>query len=135
MPRNTSSVSATPTIQLGTTHVICPGNNSAIHSHVHLNNTEVAIIHTDSMFLLDYVHPGLIGDPLPPIFATVWNKRTVPFFLLFIFPIISMRSVTFFTKFNVIGMYSKENSKICRNILNLIYKQFYHLFVHLKFFS
>ena len=118
MPRNTSSVSATPTIQLGTTHVICPGNNSAIHSHVHLNNTEVAIIHTDSMFLLDYVLPGLIGDPLPPMFESIWNKRTVPFFLLFLFPIISMRSVTFFTKFNVIGKDSKENCWIYRNILN-----------------
>jgi len=64
------------------------------------------LIHTESLFLLDDVQPGLIGHDLPPIFEQIWNKRTVPFFLLFLFPIISMRSVTFFTKFNVIGTVS-----------------------------
>ena len=101
MPNNGSTVSTT--VKLGTTHVLCPGNNSAIHSHVHNNSTGHDSIHTDSLFLLDDVQPGLIGHDLPPMFETIWNKRTVPFFLLFLFPIISMRSVTFFTKFNVIG--------------------------------
>ena len=74
-------------LHLGETRVICPSNNSAmnINSHVHINHTE------------------LIADDLPPMFEQLWNKKTVPFFLLFLFPVISMRSVVFFTKFNVIG--------------------------------
>ena len=74
-------------LHLGETRVICPSNNSAmnINSHVHIN------------------HTALIADDLPPMFEQLWNKKTVPFFLLFLFPVISMRSVVFFTKFNVIG--------------------------------
>ena len=74
-------------LHLGETRVICPNNQTAlnINSHVHIN------------------HTALIADDLPPMFEQLWNKKTVPFFLLFLFPVISMRSVVFFTKFNVIG--------------------------------
>jgi hypothetical protein len=91
-------------LQLGETHVICPGNNSAVHSHVHINDTAHDMQYTSSsMFTHEFGQNGLIADDLPPMFEQFWNKSTVPFFLLFLFPIISMRSVTFFTKFNVIG--------------------------------
>jgi len=39
-------------------------------------------------------------------FHRIWNKNTVPVFLLVLFPIICMRSVTFFTKFNCLGSVS-----------------------------
>ena len=89
-------------LHLGETRVICPGNHSAAtwHSHVHINYPADQIQGgNDNVF--DAFQ--LVADDLPPMFEQLWNKKTVPFFLLFLFPVISMRSVVFFTKFNVIG--------------------------------
>ena len=85
--RNSTDGYSNSGLHLGETRVICPSNHSAlnINSHVHID------------------HTALIADDLPPMFEELWNKKTVPFFLLFLFPVISMRSVVFFTKFNVIG--------------------------------
>ena len=101
-------------LHLGETHVICPGNNTAVHSHVHINHTAHDMQYNSSAN--DFGQNGLFTDDLPPMFEQFWNKSTVPFFLLFLFPIISMRSVTFFTKFNVIGEYTKIFPLLYMNI-------------------
>jgi len=39
-------------------------------------------------------------------FDRIWNRKTVPLYLLILFPVICMRSVTFFAKFNCLGSLS-----------------------------
>ena len=47
--------------------------------------------------LLDFVH----DDPAPA--STIFTKKTAPLFLVAMLPVISLKSPTFFTKFNSVG--------------------------------
>ena len=91
-------------IHLGETHVLCPSNHTGFNSHVHVNETTFHNQnHNDDFSMTSFSKEYLVTDDLPPMFEQIWNKNTVPFFLLFLFPLISLRSVTFFTKFNCVG--------------------------------
>ena len=92
------------TLHVGEVHTICPSNNTALHSHAHVNYTAHAIQSlNDAKYTPESGQITLIVDDLPPMFEFFWNKRTVPLFLLILFPIVSLRSVTIFTKINAIG--------------------------------
>ena len=97
-----------PPMRFGETHVYCPSNHSGFNSHIHINGSAQDIGRVDSNWLNDVAQGELIADDLPPMFEQIWNKNTVPFFLLILFPLISLRSVTFFTKFNSIGKCQDE---------------------------
>lgn len=78
----------------GSSHV--PGNDS--HSGVYCPSNP----DSHESFNLN------VTDVIPSQFDFFWNQQTVPCFLLVLLPLISLRSISFFTKFNSLGKPSKE---------------------------
>ena len=88
----------------GSSHV--PGN--ATHGVYCPSNPDSSNVvpptHNESFF----IDPFVFADPVPPTpsaFDYYWTPSTVACYLTIIMlPLISMRSIAFFTKFNSLGM-------------------------------
>ena len=96
-------------MHFGETDVLCPNNGTGFNSHIHINKTTYNNRKNDYTWINAVGGNELIAYDLPPMFQQIWNKNTVPIFLLVIFPLISLRSVNFFTKINCIGKQNYHN--------------------------
>ena len=85
----------------GSSHM--PGNSSHVGVYCPNNpdskDNDLVFLHNET-------------SPVVPIsdFDYYWNSQTVPCFLIVLLPLISLRSITFFTKFNSLGKYAFYNS-------------------------
>ena len=93
--------------------LMCPKNASVYNNSKSLHpSTTLTILESatgsendilQKMSLTEDRGPSPAPIDEPGRFARIWNKKTVPLYLLILFPVICMRSVTFFTKFNCLG--------------------------------
>ena len=107
---------------------MCPKNASVYNNSKSLHpSTTLTILESatgsendilQKMSLTEDSGPSPAPIDEPGRFARIWNKKTVPLYLLILFPVICMRSVTFFTKFNCLG----KSQLIQVAILNLSIK-------------
>jgi len=96
--------------------LMCPKNASVYNNSKSLHpSTTLTILESatgsendilQKMSLTEDRGPSPAPIDEPGRFARIWNKKTVPLYLLILFPVICMRSVTFFTKFNCLGSVS-----------------------------
>lgn len=86
--------------------VLCP-KNASYHfwreDGLVYSNVSLPVILPDLDLADDNDDKDGEDDGLSPTFHKVWNKTTTPIFLLFLFPLICLRSISFFTKFNSFG--------------------------------
>jgi len=107
--------------------LLCPKNNSVPRveePRLDPNQTLLILEATEGNFLDHFDHQDMDRDhdefapedfvlggvaennKVPDTFSRIWNRKTVPLYLLILFPVICMRSVTFFAKFNCLGSIS-----------------------------
>ena len=100
--------------------LMCPKNASVYNNSKSLHpSTTLTILESatgsendilQKMSLTEDRGPSPAPIDEPGRFARIWNKKTVPLYLLILFPVICMRSVTFFTKFNCLGKSQLSNN-------------------------